>query len=57
MSSRIGSIALVVVGAVFLLNNLDVLRFSQISGVLRTWWPLILIFVGAMGLLGKGRSK
>lgn len=53
MSSRLGSIGLVIVGTLFLLNNLDVLKFSQISGVLRTWWPLILIAVGVAGLVGK----
>ncbi|GAB2888741.1 hypothetical protein GCM10027046_16500 [Uliginosibacterium flavum] len=51
--SRVGSIVLLLVGVVFLLSNLGVLHFSQISGLLRTWWPLILIVVGAFGLIGK----
>lgn len=53
MSTRLGSIALVVVGTLFLLNNLGVMKFSQFSGVLRTWWPAILIAVGIAGLAGK----
>ena len=51
--SRVGSIVLLLVGIAFLLNNLGVVRFSQIGGLVHTWWPLILILVGVLGLLGK----
>lgn len=51
--SRFGSIALIVVGCLFLLSNLGWLRFSQIADVLHTWWPLILIVVGVLGLSSK----
>lgn len=51
--SRFGSIVLVVVGVVFLLHNLGVMSFQFLGSVLRTWWPVILIAVGAAGLLGK----
>lgn len=51
--SRFGSIALIVVGCLFLMSNLGWLRFSQIASLLHTWWPLILIAVGVLGLSGK----
>lgn len=51
--SRVGSIVLLLVGVVFLLSNLGLVRFSQIGGLLHTWWPLILIVVGIFGLVGK----
>ncbi|NSL55203.1 LiaI-LiaF-like domain-containing protein [Uliginosibacterium aquaticum] len=51
--SRFGSIALIVVGCLFLLSNLGLFRFSQVAQLLHTWWPLILIAVGVLGLLGK----
>lgn len=53
MPSRFGSIALIVVGVVFLLHNLDVLSFRLIGELLRTWWPVVLILVGVLGLVGK----
>jgi lia operon protein LiaF len=53
MPSRFGSVALVIVGIIFLLHNLNVLSFRMIGDVLRTWWPLILILVGVLGLIGK----
>lgn len=51
--SRFGSSVLVLVGLMFLLHNLGLLRFSQIGGFLQTWWPVGLIAVGVLGLLGK----
>jgi len=51
--SRIGSIGLILIGAVFLMNNLGWLSFAHIGGVLRTWWPLILIAIGILGVVGK----
>jgi len=48
--SRTGSIILIVVGSLFLLNNLGWVHFSQIGRLLHTWWPLILIGVGVLGL-------
>jgi hypothetical protein len=51
--SRIGSIGLIVIGALFLMNNLGWLSFAHIGGVLRTWWPLILVVIGLLGLIGK----
>lgn len=53
MKHKIGPIILIVLGVVFLANNLDLLRFFDIWGVLSTWWPLILIAVGVGGLLSN----
>lgn len=51
--SRFGSIALILVGSLFLLSNLGLFRFSQIAEILHVWWPLILIAVGVLGLSSK----
>lgn len=40
--------AVVVVGAGFLLDGLDVLNFGQIAG---TWWPVLIILAGLASLL------
>ena len=44
------SIFLLFAGTIFLLFNLGVLH----SEILRTWWPLLFILVGAVKLLGRG---
>ena len=56
MQGRMGSVVLVVVGVVLLLHNLGFVDFRSIGWVIRTWWPAILIAVGAMGLFGRGRK-
>jgi hypothetical protein len=55
VQSAFGSVVLVVVGVLFLLNNLHILSFRIVGDVLRTWWPLILIAVGVWGLMKKGK--
>lgn len=45
MKGHFGAVALVVVGALFLLSNLGLLHIN-IGELFRTWWPLILIGVG-----------
>jgi hypothetical protein len=52
--SKTGSIILILVGVLFLLHNLGVLRFAQISHLLHTWWPLALVLIGVIGLMRKG---
>jgi TM2 domain-containing membrane protein YozV len=42
----VGPIALIVLGVVFLLNTMDVIRFDQIL----RWWPVGLIAVGVYAL-------
>ena len=46
-------IILVVVGALLLANNFDLLPL----GWLRQWWPVILIAVGLMSLVRPDRAR
>jgi len=46
-------IILVIVGALLLANNFDLLPLHW----LRQWWPLILIAVGLMSLLRPDRAR
>ncbi len=46
MKGNFAAIVLIVLGAAFLLNNLGLLNFS-LTEVLRVWWPVVLIAVGA----------
>ena len=46
-------IILVVVGALLLANNFDLLPF----GWLRQWWPAILIAVGLMSIVRPDRGR
>lgn len=54
--SRTGAVILILVGTIFLLVNLGVLPIRELARLLATWWPLILIALGAWQLL-KPRSK
>jgi lia operon protein LiaF len=46
MKKSIGiSIFLIAIGIVFLLDNLDVINIS-VSELIRTYWPVILIWMG-----------
>ena len=40
---------LIVLGVVFLLGNLDIID-ADIGDLITTWWPLILILLGVIGL-------
>jgi Domain of unknown function (DUF5668) len=46
MKGNFAAIVLIVLGGAFLLNNLGLLNFS-LTEVLRVWWPVVLIAVGA----------
>jgi cytochrome c biogenesis protein CcdA len=46
MKGNFAAIVLIVLGAAFLLNNLGLLNFS-LTEVLRVWWPVVLIVIGA----------
>jgi hypothetical protein len=50
MRSHIGAIAVIVLGVVFLLINLDVAPAAELKALLAQWWPLILIIVGLLAL-------
>ena len=53
MKSQIFPIALIVVGAFFLLSNLDFIPMGKVKAILREWWPLLLIIAGVMQLRKK----
>lgn len=55
MRSNIGPLLLIGIGTFFLLSNFGVLRLEAIKDLLATWWPLILIVVGAMQLQKRWR--
>jgi hypothetical protein len=46
MKGNIGAVVLVLVGIVALAVNLDLLDINFVQ-LLRTWWPLLLILLGA----------
>ncbi|MEO8716685.1 MAG: DUF5668 domain-containing protein [Burkholderiales bacterium] len=46
------AIILIVVGGLFLLSNLGLI--PHIGPMLRLWWPLILIVLGALMLVQRG---
>ena len=51
MKKSIGiSIFLIPIGIVFLLDNLDVINIS-VSDLIRTYWPVILIWMGVEKLV------
>ncbi len=55
MIGSIGGIVLIVVGAVFLLNNLGIANLP-IRELAAKWWPAILILVG-FSLLARRMKK
>lgn len=55
MSSRvISAIVLILLGSVFLVNNLGLANI-RLFEIMRTWWPAILIVIG-ISLLIKPKS-
>ncbi len=53
MRTNIGAIILIVLGLVLLLSNLGFLPMREVKAILKDWWPLILIIVGALQLRKK----
>ena len=51
-----GGIVLIVLGALFLINNLGIARLS-IGEIIGKWWPAILIIVGISMLARRGRGR
>ncbi|MDE2047021.1 MAG: hypothetical protein KGJ44_01290 [Betaproteobacteria bacterium] len=56
MHSKVGPIVLIVLGAIFLAGNLGWLSMRELGALTARYWPVILIVVGAIGLL-SGRRK
>lgn len=55
MIGSVGGIVLIVVGAVFLLNNLGIAKLP-IRELAAKWWPAILILIG-VSLLARRMKK
>ena len=55
--SRFGAIALILIGAIFLLINLGILPVRELKALLAQWWPLILILIGAWMLVRPQRNR
>lgn len=49
----IGSIGLILIGALLLASNLDLLSLRQLADLFGTWWPALLIAAGVAGLLKR----
>jgi hypothetical protein len=56
MRGNVAAIVLILVGSYFLLSNLGVLNISM-REIISTWWPLVLIAVGASMLFPPGSKK
>lgn len=53
-SNLVAALILIVVGLLFLANNLGWTNLS-IGKLITTWWPAILVAVGVGMLFGKGK--
>lgn len=53
-SRHVAGIILIVLGVVFLLDELDIFYFGDI---IRTYWPLLIVFYGLGSLFDKTKSK
>lgn len=53
MKASIGPILLIVVGALLLLANLDLIQLGELRVILKKWWPALLIVVGVLQLRRK----
>lgn len=49
-------VLLILIGTLFLLNNLDLISVS-FSEIIKTYWPVILIWLGVDRLLSKQKDK
>ena len=48
-------LVVIALGAVFLAHNLGYLPLWHLKRLLAVWWPLILIVVGVLWLVRRGR--
>ncbi|MBS0212754.1 MAG: hypothetical protein JSR26_06160 [Proteobacteria bacterium] len=54
MRANVPALILIVLGIVFLLDNLGLWNVS-LAHLVRTWWPAILIVVGVSMLFKRGK--
>ena len=52
MKGNVAAIVLILLGSFFLLSNLGLINIS-LAELFKTWWPVILIAVGASMLLRR----
>ncbi len=53
MKKSVGvSVFLIVIGVIFLINNLNFINIS-ISDLIKTYWPVILIWIGVERLISN----
>lgn len=50
MRKSIGPILLIIVGAVLLLSNLGLIQIGMLKGIVKQWWPALLIVIGILQL-------
>ncbi|WP_167495798.1 MULTISPECIES: LiaI-LiaF-like domain-containing protein [Desulfosediminicola] len=53
MRASIGPILLIIVGALLLLSNLDLIHLGDLRLILKKWWPALLIVIGVLQLRKK----
>ena len=49
-------ILLIIIGLLFLLNNLNLIKVSVVE-LIRVYWPVILIWIGIDKLISKSAEK
>ena len=54
MRVNFGPLILILVGAILLLSNLEVLPLGKVKDFAATWWPLVLIIIGALQIRKRG---
>ena len=54
MRVNFGPLILILVGALLLLSNLEILPLGKVKDFAGTWWPLILIIIGALQIRKRG---
>ena len=55
MGNKVGGVVLLVLGGVFLLENLGLMPDIHIGRIITVWWPVILIAVGLRMLVKPER--
>jgi hypothetical protein len=55
-SNIVGAMVLIVIGSVFLLDNLGLADIS-LGHLIRTWWPAILIVLGISLLFRRNHQR
>jgi Domain of unknown function (DUF5668) len=53
MRSNFLALVLIILGALFLLSNFNMI--PRVGHLFRQWWPLLLILAGAYLLLNRGK--